>query len=55
MARNEEMKRVMQEAIDGWLDKKFTEFGKWSFRGMLALAAAVTLYMTLTANGWHKP
>lgn len=50
-----EAKRIIKEAIREWLDEQFTKFGKWSAYGLLALATAVILYMTLVANGWHKP
>lgn len=27
-------KEVVKEAIEEWLDKQFTRFGKWSFTGI---------------------
>lgn len=59
LARNAELKRVMKEAIGEWLDAKFAEFSKWSVAGLVRLLIAAlvagALYMTLVANGWHKP
>lgn len=54
LIKDAEAKRIMKEAIDEWLDKKFSEFGKWSAYGLLAAIVAVALYMTLVMNGWHK-
>lgn len=55
LARDTEMKRVMIDAIDEWLDKKFAQFGKWSAYGLLAAFVAGLAWLTLAANGWHKP
>lgn len=54
LIKNADAKRIIKEAIDEWLDKKFSEFGKWSAYGLLAAIVAVALYMTLVMNGWHK-
>lgn len=55
LVRDAESKKVMKDAIDEWLDKKFSEFGKWSAYGLLAAAVVGALYLMLIANGWHKP
>lgn len=53
--RDAEAKRVIKEAIREWLDEQFAKFGRWSLYGLLAAATTVILYMTLIANGWHRP
>lgn len=47
----EEQKKILKEAMQEWLDAKYAEFGKWTFRGVLA-AALVALVIFLTAHGF---
>ncbi len=51
----EDMKKVYQEALQEWLDKKFAEFGKWTLRSFLAALFSALIYFILYMNGWHKP
>lgn len=46
----EEQKALLKEALQEWLDAKWSAFGKWSARG-IAAAALVALVMFLTAHG----
>ena len=49
-----EAKRVFKEALNEWLDHKFSEFGKWTLRGILiALFGAVVTFIMFT-QGYHK-
>jgi hypothetical protein len=32
---------AVKEAIEQWMDKKFSEFGRWSFYGIVAAALGV--------------
>ena len=49
----EEYKALVKEAIGEWLDTKYTEFGKWTFQGILAmLLGAITFY--LASHGYIK-
>lgn len=50
----EELKKIYQEALQEWLDKKFAEFGKWSFYSLVAAGLAALTYFILWMNGWHK-
>lgn len=54
----EEKNRLWQEAvergIERWLDKKFTQFGKWSAATLAVLFLGALAYFTLKANGWTK-
>jgi len=54
LARDAEMRKIMVEAIDEWLDKKFSQFGRWSFYGFVAAVAAGSAYLMLISGGWHK-
>jgi hypothetical protein len=54
-ASKEEMKHAVKEAIREWLDEKFLEFGKWSFRGLVAALIAAVLYLSLVTHGWNPP
>lgn len=49
----EHQKAIVKEAIQEWLDKKFTEFGKWSLRGIVAMALGAAFYIWLGSHGWH--
>lgn len=53
--KDAQAKRIIKEAIREWLDEQFSKFGRWSFYGILAFATTAILYLTLIANGWHKP
>lgn len=50
----DEMKRVMKDALKEWLDEKFSAFGKWSFGAVGAMALAALTYFILWINGWTK-
>ena len=46
----DEQKEIFQEALQDWLDKKYAEFGRWTFHGILA-ALLVALVIFLTGHG----
>ena len=48
---HEEQKQVLKEAMQEWLDAKYSEFGKWTLRGVLA-AALVMLATFLSSHGY---
>ncbi len=50
----ETTKEAVKEALKEWLDEKFSEFGKWSLRGLIAAAVAGVTYLFLISEGWHK-
>jgi hypothetical protein len=52
--RDEEGKRIVKEAINEWLEKKFADIGKWTLGGLGAAALAAVTYFILTSQGWHK-
>lgn len=37
----EKFRTVMKQAIEEWMDRKFAEFGKWSFYGIVAAGLGV--------------
>lgn len=51
---DEKLKRVMKEALKEWLDEKFSEFGKWTFYGLLSAVFFALMYFILTTNGWQR-
>lgn len=51
---DDEMKRIIKEALREWLDEKFMAFGKWSMASFAAMALAALVYFILWVNGWHK-
>jgi hypothetical protein len=51
----DEQKRLLKEAIDEWLDKKFAQFGLVSFRFVAALIFGALVYYALTTKGWTPP
>lgn len=50
----DERKDIIKEALSEWIDKKFSELGWWSFKGIIALIFAGAIYLWLTTNGWHR-
>ncbi len=50
----ETTKEAVKEALKEWLDEKFSEFGKWSLRGLMAATVAGITYLFLISEGWHK-
>ena len=49
---NDEMKKLLKEALKEWLDDKFLSFGKFSFYAIAAAALCALLYFILRTNGW---
>lgn len=50
----EELKEALKDAMREWLDEKYSQFGKWTLHGLLAMAVAVLTLVTLVSQGWHK-
>lgn len=48
------IKEAFKESMKEWLDAKFTEFGKWSFKTLAVLALAALVTFILWSHGWHK-
>jgi hypothetical protein len=49
----EEQQHAIERALHAWLDKKFTQFGKWSFGAIVAAFFFAAIWFILTMNGWH--
>ena len=49
----EERNKIIGEAIDAWLEKKWAAFGKWTARGISAGVLGYIVYF-LTTHGWPK-
>ena len=47
-------KDIMKQAIKEWLDDAFAEFGKWTIKGILALAFCGAVYLALKGQGWTR-
>lgn len=47
-------RKVVENAIDAWLDKQYANFGKWTMRGVLAAATAGMFYLYVKTGGF-KP
>ena len=45
-------KEAIKEALSEWLDDKFSEFGKWSLKGMVAFALVGLVYLWAASHGW---
>jgi hypothetical protein len=45
-------KQAMKEGLQEWLDKKFMEFGKWSLKGITAMALVGLVYLWASSHGW---
>lgn len=48
-------KKIIKEAIKEWIDDKYADLGRWTFRGLLAAAFAGAVYLALRGQGWTKP
>ena len=48
------MKEVVKETLREWLDEKFTQFGKWSFYGFVAMFLAGIVWVFMIQSGWHR-
>lgn len=46
------MEDIFDKALDSWLDKKFTAFGKWSVTGICALAFSAFAYFYVHTGGF---
>lgn len=47
----EKFKEIMGSAIERWMDKKFAEFGRYSFYGIVAAALGVLGFL-IFAKGY---
>lgn len=52
--QKEEFRRMMDDAIDHWMDKQFAQFGKWTVRGILAAVFAGATWLYFHTGGF-KP
>lgn len=50
----QQQKEAIKEAIQEWLDGALAEFGRWTLKGLAALALAGVLYLALINAGWHR-
>lgn len=48
----EETKQAIKEGLQDWLNEKFSEFGKFSLRGIFALMLVGLVYLWATSQGW---
>jgi hypothetical protein len=48
----EEQKQAIKEGLQEWLNDKFSEFGKFSLRGIFALMLVGLVYLWATSQGW---
>lgn len=52
--QKELFRQALADAIDAWLDKQFSKFGKWSLGGLVSIALAGLSYLYLSTHGF-KP
>lgn len=50
----QQQKEAMKQAIREWLDDAFAEFGRWTFRGLMAAALCGCVYLAMKGQGWSK-
>jgi hypothetical protein len=51
----DELQKAVQAGIDGFLDKQFSRFGRWSFYSLMAIAFAYIIHLVFYLNGWKLP
>ena len=49
----DQMKRVMKDAIKEWMDERFATFGKWTATGIAIAALGALAYALVAMN--HVP
>ncbi len=49
-----ETKRLVKEAIDEWLSKRYERFGRWSANGILVALFGIFIIFMLWTQGYHK-
>lgn len=49
-----EKNKIIGDAIDAWLDRKFAAFGKWALSSVAAAAFGWLVYFLLTHGGIGK-
>jgi len=49
--QREEFRKIIREAIDAWLDKQFSAFGRWTFWGIVSAAIAAFSYAYFQTKG----
>jgi hypothetical protein len=45
-------KQAIKEAIQEWLNQQYSLVGKWTLKGITAVALAVLFYLYAAAHGW---
>lgn len=48
------MKEAIKEGLREWLDEKYAAFGRWTFRGLMALTFSALVWLIALSQGWHK-
>ena len=47
-----EHKQAIKEGLSEWLDDKFSEFGRFSMKGLFAMALVALVYLWAVSQGW---
>ncbi len=50
-ARRDDLKAAFKQALTEWLNEQWATFGKWTFRGLAAMAFTGILYLFAKAKG----
>lgn len=48
----EEMKQVAKETLKEWLDERFMDFGRWTFKSLASALFIAVIYFVLKSQGW---
>jgi hypothetical protein len=48
----EETKQAIKEGLQDWLEDKFSEFGRFSLKAIMALLLAALVYLWASTHGW---
>lgn len=46
-------KELVKEALKEWLNDQWAAFGKWTAKGIAAMAFSALAYWWLSTHGWH--
>jgi hypothetical protein len=48
----EMQKKLIKDAIKEWLNECYADFGRYTVKGVMALAFAGAVYLALRGQGW---
>lgn len=51
----EDRRRIIKQAIDEWLEKKYAQVGIWTLGAVITATVGFIAYAVLVQRGWRPP